>query len=50
MEFYENFLEKYSTSCRVQAKNAIGSATIIYSKEGNTFAITNHHVIAGRRF
>jgi len=36
----------YACSCRVQAKDALGSATIIYSEDGKTYALTNHHVIA----
>lgn len=46
IKFEESFREKFKASCRVQAKNAIGSATIIYSKDGLTYALTNHHVIA----
>lgn len=36
----------YQASCRVQAKKAVGSCTIIYSSNGDTFALTNHHVVA----
>jgi len=32
-------------SARIRAKEAIGSGTVIYSKEGNTFVLTNFHVI-----
>ena len=35
----------YACSCRVSANKARGSATIIYSKKGSTFALTNHHVV-----
>lgn len=41
-----SLLDNLEASCRVQASQTIGSATIIYSKDGNTFAITNHHVVA----
>ena len=41
----KTLLSNLEASCRVHAKKAIGSATIVYSKEGNTFALTNHHVI-----
>ena len=42
---YENLLERYKASCRVDAKQARGSCTIIYSKGGETYALTNFHVI-----
>jgi hypothetical protein len=32
-------------TARVRAKEAIGSGTVVYSKDGNTFVLTNHHVI-----
>lgn len=35
----------YACSCRVKAKKKVGSATIIYSSNGNTYALTNYHVI-----
>jgi len=41
-----SLLDNLEASCRVHAKEAIGSATIIYSKDGNTFALTNYHVVA----
>jgi S1-C subfamily serine protease len=43
---YDNLLERYKASCRVDANEARGSATIIYSKDGMTYALTNYHVIA----
>jgi S1-C subfamily serine protease len=46
MEGYEDLIAAFSASCRVDAKGARGSCTIIYSKEGETFALTNFHVIA----
>ncbi len=45
MKNRENFLRCYRASCRVQTPKALGSATIIYSKDGETYAITNHHVV-----
>lgn len=48
MLFIEDLLYNgYACSCRVSSKNARGSCTIVYSKNGSTYAITNHHVIAG---
>lgn len=32
---------------RVRAAKAGGSGTVIYSKEGSTFVLTNHHVVGG---
>jgi len=31
---------------RIRAKRAGGSGTIIYSREGSTYVLTNHHVVA----
>lgn len=45
MEHREKFLNCYQSSCRVQTPKALGSATIIYSNNKETFALTNHHVI-----
>ena len=42
---YTNLLKAYRASCRVQARKAMGSCTIIYSKDGHTYALTNFHVI-----
>ena len=38
-------IEAFKSSCRVDAKEARGSCTIIYSGNGDTFALTNFHVI-----
>lgn len=46
MEGYEDLIAAFSASCRVDAKNARGSCTIIHSKDGETYALTNFHVIA----
>lgn len=35
----------YSCSCRVTARRAIGSCTIVYSRNKSTYALTNHHVV-----
>lgn len=35
----------YAASCRIQANKAMGSATIVYSKNGSTYALTNYHVV-----
>lgn len=40
-------MRAYAASCRVQTSKARGSATIIYSKKGSTYALTNHHVVEG---
>ncbi|MEM4270909.1 MAG: serine protease [Candidatus Pacearchaeota archaeon] len=46
-EMFDNLISNaYAVSCRVKANKAIGSSTIIYSKNGETYALTNHHVIA----
>jgi len=37
--------EVMRVTARIMAKNAIGSATIVYSKNGKTYLLTNHHVI-----
>jgi len=37
--------EVLKPSVRILAKDAIGSGTIIYSKDGQTYVLTNHHVI-----
>jgi len=42
---YEKLLKCFKASCRVQTPKALGSCTIIYSKGGNTYALTNFHVI-----
>jgi len=42
---YKKLLKAYEASCRVDAKQARGSCTIIYSKNKETFALTNFHVI-----
>lgn len=34
-------------SVRVVAKKALGSGTVVYSKGGETYLLTNHHVIGG---
>ena len=39
-------IEAFKSSCRVDANQARGSCTIIYSSGGNTFALTNFHVVA----
>lgn len=44
-EQYKNLLKCFEASCRVQAKKALGSCTIIYSKDGHTYALTNFHVV-----
>lgn len=38
-------VEAFKSSCRVDANQAKGSCTIIYSGGGETFALTNFHVI-----
>lgn len=35
----------YACSCRVNAHKARGSATIVYSHNRSTYALTNHHVV-----
>lgn len=45
MKNRKEFLKCYKASCRVQTPKALGSATIVYSKDGETFIITNHHVV-----
>lgn len=42
----KDILTAYSASCRVDAKQAKGSCTIIYSKGEETYALTNFHVIS----
>ena len=39
-------IEAFKSSCRVDANQARGSCTIIHSKNGSTFALTNFHVVA----
>ena len=46
MDDYKDLIDAFSASCRVDAKDTRGSCTIIYSKDGETFALTNFHVIA----
>ena len=46
MEGYEDLLAAFSASCRVDANQARGSCTIIHSKDGHTYALTNFHVVA----
>ena len=45
IENYKNLLECFKASCRVQTPKALGSCTIIYSKNKETYALTNYHVI-----
>jgi len=45
MSSEENFQNCYKASCRVQAAEAGGSCTIIYSKDNESYALTNFHVI-----
>ena len=45
MKGHKNLVAAFSASCRVDAKNARGSCTIIYSKNGETYVITNFHVV-----
>jgi len=40
-----DLLAALNSSCRVDANQARGSATIIYSKGGETYALTNFHVV-----
>lgn len=42
---YEKLIKCFKASCRVRTSEGLGSCTIIYSKEDNTFALTNFHVI-----
>jgi len=42
---YKDLIEAFSASCRVDATEAKGSCTIVYSKEGETYALTNFHVV-----
>lgn len=42
---YRDLLKSFQASCRVRAKKALGSSTIIYSQNGDTYALTNFHVI-----
>jgi S1-C subfamily serine protease len=43
----KNILEQVSKpSTRILTKKAIGSGTVVYSKNGDTFVLTNHHVIS----
>lgn len=42
---YEKLLERFKASCRVQTPKALGSCTIIYSKNKETYALSNFHVI-----
>jgi len=42
---YASLIDSYKASCRVEAVKARGSCTIIYSKNGETYALTNFHVI-----
>ena len=46
MKGHEDLVAAFSASCRVDAKQAKGSCTIIYSKDGETYALTNFHVVA----
>ena len=46
MDGHEDLIAAFSASCRVDAKGARGSCTIIYSKDDETFALTNFHVVA----
>lgn len=41
-----SLIDAWKASCRVDAKNARGSCTIIYSQNGETYVLTNFHVIA----
>ena len=41
MEGYEDLIAAFSASCRVDANQARGSCTIIHSKDGHTYALTN---------
>lgn len=43
---YEDLIAAFSASCRVDANQARGSCTIIHSSDGETYALTNFHVIA----
>ena len=45
MEGYEDLIAAFSASCRVDANQARGSCTIIHSKDGHTYALTNFHVV-----
>ena len=45
IEDYEKLLKCYEASCRVTTQKALGSCTIIYSKNKETLALTNYHVI-----
>ena len=42
---YKDLLAAFSASCRVDANQAKGSCTIVYSDKGETFALTNFHVV-----
>lgn len=42
---YEDLVAAFSSSCRVDANEARGSCTIIYSRNGETYALTNFHVV-----
>jgi len=47
MEDYEIRHEKIALPCvRIRANKAGGSGTAIYSKDGSTYVLTNHHVVS----